>query len=427
LKKDRSEIGGCKFLKRYMPQNFIEIVNRSESGHSWHARHTGHGAGSGHLRSGSVSALHLGEEVGGFDDLLLEFSVVGQVELSLFERQVDEHTSNLRSKSLASELADEIEDGVTNVLLEMRVVSLDGRDDLGSLGVESSGGRVLRRSHVHGLLADVSVGELNGILLLLHGSLALVSVLSHWLLHLLIHVVHGASGVVALTLRSALLVVSLSLVSTLVVSVVSLLATLSASAHLLESVLSLLGKGLQELSDLVVEFVSGGDVLPVVLGVVKLSELLEAKLILSLFIRDLSELLELVMADLELSLVVESVVAELQSLLSLVGSLEAHEGVSFLGLVNGEHLDALDLSVLGEDTHNILVGELGVKVLDVEVASLLGVLVFDSLTEELFLSSGGSKGGLNVKDLTVTHVSSVEGLNSFEGLLGSVLVIVLVF
>jgi len=272
--------------------------------------------------------------------------------LSLFERQVDEHTSDLGSKSLSSELANEIEDGVTNVLLEMRVVGLDGRDNLGSLGVESGGGRVLRRSHVHGLLADVSVGELNGVLLLLHGSLALVSVLSHGLLHLLVHVVHGASGVVAL--RSALLVVSLTLVSTLVVSVVSLLATLSASAHLLEGVLPLLGKGLQELSDLVVEFVSGGDVLPVVLGVVKLSELLEAKLILSLFVSDLSELLELVMADLELSLVVESVVAELQSLLSLVRSLKAYKRVSFLGLVDGEHLYALDLTVLGEDTHNIL-------------------------------------------------------------------------
>jgi len=255
LKKDTLEIDGCKFLKRYFPQNVIEIVNRSESGHSWHARHTGHGASGGHLGSGSVSTLHLGEEVGGFDDLLLEFSIVGQVELSLFERQVDEHTSDLGSKSLSSELANEIEDGVTNVLLEMRVVGLDGRDNLGSLGVESGGGRVLRRSHVHGLLADVSVGELNGVLLLLHGSLALVSVLSHGLLHLLVHVVHGASGVVAL--RSALLVVSLTLVSTLVVSVVSLLATLSASAHLLEGVLPLLGKGLQELGDLVVEFVSG--------------------------------------------------------------------------------------------------------------------------------------------------------------------------
>ena len=105
--------------------------------------------------------------------------------------------------------------------------------------------------------------------------------------------------------------------------------------------------------------------------VVQLFELLEAELILSLFILDLSELLELVMADLELSLVEESVVAVLKSLLSLVRSLEADESVSLLSLVNREHLDALNLSILLEDASKVLLSELGLEVLDIEVASLL--------------------------------------------------------
>merc|ERR1711957_410986 len=182
----------------------------------------------------------------------------------------------------------------------------------------------------------------------------------------------------------------------------------------------------EDLGDLEVELVSGGDILPVVVLVVELLELLEAELILGLFVLDLSELLELVMADLELSLSVESVVQELDGVLGLVGGLEANKGVGLLGGLNGEHLDGLDFTVFLEDLLEVLVVELGVKVLDVEVASLLGVLVLDGLTDELGLSLGSSQGGLDVKEFTVTHVSTVEGIDGFESFLGSVLVIVLV-
>jgi len=201
---------------------------------------------------------------------------------------------------------------------------------------------------------------------------------------------------------------------------------LLSSSHLLKAVLSLHGESLQELGDLVVEFVSRGDVLPVVVLVVELLELLETELILSLFVLNLSELLELVMADLELSLVEESVVAVLESLLGLIRGLEADESVSLLSLVNREHLNALDFSVFLEDTSEILFGELRLEVLDVEVASLLGVLVLDGFSEELFLSLRGSEGGLNVKLFAITHVSAVKSFDGFEGLLGSVLVIVLI-
>jgi len=368
--------------------------------------------------------LHLGEEVSGFVNLLDKLGVVHEVHLGLFEGEIDEHTSDLGGKRLSSELSNEIEDSVTNVLFEMRVISLDGGNNLVSLGVESSGGGVLSLGHLDGSLStNGGHGESR------HGHLLLTlsSVSSHVLLHVVssLHVVVHAT-ILSLSVVLAVRSVSLSLevATSVVVSLSTLVVLLS-----LERVhaLSLHGEGLEELSDLVVELVSGGDVLPVVVLVVELLELLESKFILGLFVLDVSEFLKLVMADLELSLVEESVVAVLESLLGLVGSLEADESVSLLLFVNGEHLDALNFSVFLEDSSEVLFGELGVKVLNVKVASLLGVLVLDGLSEELFLSLGGSKSGLNVEDLTVTHVATVKLLNGFGGLLRSVLVIVFVF
>jgi len=366
--------------------------------------------------------LHLGEEVSGFVNLLDKLGVVHEVHLGLFEGEIDEHTSDLGGKSLSSELSNEIEDSVTNVLFEMRVISLDGRNNLVSLGVESSGGGVLSLGHLDGSLStNGGHGESR------HGHLLLTlsSVSSHVLLHVVssLHVVvHAILSLSVLAVRSVSL--SLEVTTSVVVSLSTLVVLLS-----LERVhaLSLHGEGLEELSDLVVELISGGDVLPVVVLVVELLELLESKFILGLFVVDVSEFLKLVMADLELSLVEESVVAVLESLLGLVGSLKADESVSLLLFVNGEHLDALNFSVFLEDSSEVLFGELGVKVLNVKVASLLGVLVLDGLSEELFLSLGGSKSGLNVEDLTVTHVATVKLLNGFGGLLRSVLVIVFVF
>jgi len=367
--------------------------------------------------------LHLGEEVSGFVNLLDKLGVVHEVHLGLFEGEIDEHTSDLGGKRLSSELSNEIEDSVTNVLFEMRVISLDRGNNLVSLGVESSGGGVLSLGHLDGSLStNGGHGESR------HGHLLLTlsSVSSHVLLHVVssLHVVVHATilSLSVLAVRSVSL--SLEVTTSVVVSLSTLVVLLS-----LERVhaLSLHGEGLEELSDLVVELVSGGDVLPVVVLVVELLELLESKFILGLFVLDVSEFLKLVMADLELSLVEESVVAVLESLLGLVGSLEADESVSLLLFVNGEHLDALNFSVFLEDSSEVFFGELGVKVLNVKVASLLGVLVLDGLSEELFLSLGGSKSGLNVEDLTVTHVATVKLLNGFGGLLRSVLVIVFVF
>jgi len=333
--------------------------------------------------------------------------------LGLLEGQVNEHTGNLGGELLGAQLSDEVENGVSDLSLEMRVLSLDGRNDLQGVGVVSLGLRVLVRG-THLLLVlhrHVHLRHGHGVRLsLLTTSHVHVHTTAGRVVAVTVHHVVATVGAHVAVLSLLSIVRSLAAVVAVVVSslVVSLLSTVVSTA-LLERVesLSLHGEGLEELSDLVVELISGRDVLPVVVLVVQLLELLESEFILGLFVLDVSEFLELVMADLELTAVEHAVVHVLESLLSLVGSLEADESVGLLGLVDGEHLDALNFSVVLEHLAEVLIGALGVKVLDVEVASLLGVLVLDGLSEELFLSLGGSKSGLDVKDFTVTHVTSV--------------------
>lgn len=55
----------------------------------------------------------------------------------------------------------------------------------------------------------------------------------------------------------------------------------------------------------------------------------------------------------------------------------------------------------------VLFGGLGVEVLDVQVASLLGVLVLDGLAEEFSLTVGSTESGLDVESLAVSHVLSI--------------------
>jgi hypothetical protein len=190
-----------------------------------------------------------------------------------------------------------------------------------------------------------------------------------------------------------------------------------------------LRKVLEELDELVLELVLGGNIVPLSLLVVELFESLESVFILGFFVGDVTEFLEFVMADLQLTLIDGLSIQFLKGGLSLIGGLEAHESVGFVGLVNWEHLDTLNLAltISGEKLLEVFVGGLGVEVLDVQVASLLGVLVLDGLTEEFFLSLGGTESGLDVKSLTFTHVFSVEGLNSLGSGFGSVLMVVLVF
>jgi hypothetical protein len=234
---------------------------------------------------------------------------------------------------------------------------------------------------------------------------------------------------------AALVVVraSSTVVTVVVVVVVAgthVVSVLHRSSHALSSKsrLLVLRDVLEELDEFVLELVLGGDVVPLSLLVVELLESLETVFILGFFVGDVTEFLEFVMADLQLTLIDGLSIQFLKGGLSLIGGLEADESVGFVGLVNGEHLDTLNLAltISGEKLLEVFVGGLGVEVLDVQVASLLGVFVFNGLTEEFFLSLGSTESGLDVQNLTITHVFTVEGLDSLVGTLWSVLVVILV-
>ena len=94
--------------------------------------------------------------------------------------------------------------------------------------------------------------------------------------------------------------------------------------------------------------------------------------------------------------------------MSLIRGLEADKSIGLLFFINWEHFDALNLSVLSlEEFFHLLFCHLGVEVLDVQVASLLGVLVLDGLAEEFSLTVRSTESGLDVESLAVSHVLSV--------------------
>jgi len=157
------------------------------------------------------------------------------------------------------------------------------------------------------------------------------------------------------------------------------------------------------------------------------AELLEVLLILGLLHHELTVLLDLVVVD-EKRALTEGV-AHVEGLLGsrgLIGLLEAHEGVELLLFVLGEHAEALDLTVGGEKSAEGLLGGVLGEVLDVQVASLLGVLVLQGLAGDLDLTILGLEGFLDVKFLSVGHFLAIEVLDGVSGTLGSVFAVVLV-
>jgi len=145
------------------------------------------------------------------------------------------------------------------------------------------------------------------------------------------------------------------------------------------------GECLQELGNLEIELITGGNVVPLRGVEVDLLESLEAKLVLGLFVDDIAVLLQLVMADGELPVGYQTVVELLKGLLCLIWCLEAHEGIRLFRSVDGEEFDTLNFAELLEDLSEAFLRGVWVKVLDVEVASLLGVFVFDGLAKFLLL------------------------------------------
>lgn len=173
--------------------------------------------------------------------------------MGLLEGQVNEHTGNLGGELLGAQLSYKVENGVSYLGLEMRVLSLNGRNDLQGVGVVSlSLGVLVRGTHLL-LVLHRHVHLRHG-----HSILSLL-----WASHV-VHV-HATGRVVAVSMHHVAVVHVtvlsriLSLVAVVVVTslVVSLLATVICA--LLERVeaLSLHGEGLEKLGDLVVELISG--------------------------------------------------------------------------------------------------------------------------------------------------------------------------
>jgi hypothetical protein len=144
---------------------------------------------------------------------------------------------------------------------------------------------------------------------------------------------------------------------------------------------------------------------------------LEILLILVRLVLEVTLLLHLVVVDVERAAVkLELGVLDLGG---SVGGLEAHEGKGHLVVLLTEELERLDLAVGSKQLLKVLLGGGGLKVLDIEVATLLGVLVLKSLVLELLLALLLLKGGLNVKTLLTVLICG-DGLSSA---LGSVLAV----
>jgi len=158
-------------------------------------------------------------------------------------------------------------------------------------------------------------------------------------------------------------------------------------------------------------------VLEVVLGNILGLVALPVLLVLVGLVQQVTLLLHLVVVDVERAAVkLELGVLDLGG---SVGGLEAHEGKGHLVVLLTEELERLDLAVGSKQLLKVLLGGGGLKVLDIEVATLLGVLVLKSLVLELLLALLLLKGGLNVKNLLTVLICG-DGLSSA---LGSVLAV----
>lgn len=234
------------------------------------------------------------------------------------------------------------------------------------------------------------------------------------------HLVHHVLSSLVVLLSVVVVVVShVSLTTSLHVHLLS-----SGMVHLLVHGLVLLNEG-QDLLDDLGQVRVGVQVVPLestgLLGLV----VLEISLILGSFELDLSELLDLVMVDNENLIAIGLVRQGVLGVGSGIWLFVANESISITGLTFVKS-DLLDLTTLLEEILKVILSPVGWEVLNVKVASLLGVLVLDGFLDLLNSSVGLLHGGSNVKlDFfivsTLTHDLTLELFDSFLGALWTVL------
>ena len=315
------------------------------------------------------------EELAGLNDTGVKERPILHDKLDVLNGQIDEHTSDLGGLG-SNDLGDVLVKNGTDLVLVVGVLGNNGGDNL-----MASNQVALLDGHLgHLLLLDLL---LLGHLLLLHDLL-----LSHGVLGS--HRVHDGAGV--LLTRHLLVHAWGSTVSTGHAVVVTVLTTVVGAHTLLSGLATLVTTavisrgttwathgallllhevrhGLKEHLEVELELFLVGKIGPLGALGVCLSELLEIVLIASSLVLDFANLLDLVMVDGQ-SLVVDSEV--LLGGRGLIWLLEADESVKLLDtLTRGVHLEALNLTVLGEETAEFILCPGVGETLNVEVASLL--------------------------------------------------------
>ena len=247
-----------------------------------------------------MSRLHSFEHALSLEHLLLEFGVAGQISLDLLKAQIDKHAGDLGGQFAAGVLLHEVENSVADGLVEHGVVSLDRGDEFEAgvneaLFVVVDGGTLVRHHrlllthllhrHRHSRLRSLHLLLLVLWLVLTLRPLPLVTAVAlaatWW--HTLVHVGVSTSILRARILpRSTVVVLLATVVGAL--SLVRAALTLLLVSHAAEFLLE--GERLEQLGDLEVEFVAGGDFVPLRVVVVQLLESLETELIFGLLVGD---------------------------------------------------------------------------------------------------------------------------------------------
>lgn len=293
--------------------------------------------------------------ISSLEHLHLEGIIAGEILLDLVDGQVNEHTSDLRGKIGADHLDDEIVDALSNLSLKMRISLVDCGKNLGSsheIGLDVLGSSTTLRSTRHTAHRDLRHSHVG----LRHSSLghtasrwrhshhvvaAHVRLLRHSSHALSTHVLgHTTLIVVVTTLAAHLsrmrLILSVSLMSSVVLSLH--LVVLSVLLLMSMDDLHQSGQDMRKVGQV-------GKLIPLESTGLGGLILLPISLILGLFVLDLTNFLDLVVADVE-GLTFEIVVVQvLLSLGGIIWLLEANEseGVSRFTLVKTNLFDLSEL------------------------------------------------------------------------------------
>jgi hypothetical protein len=103
-------------------------------------------------------------------------------------------------------------------------------------------------------------------------------------------------------------------------------------------------------------------------------EVLEVSLVMEFLILSFSDFLNFVVVNVKLFSIEDLLMEFSLGLLGLLRILETNEGIDSLSFLR-EHLNVFNFSILSEEFFKLLLGGVGWEVFNIEIASLLGVLV----------------------------------------------------